>query len=110
MSKVHEALRRAELAGTLQTPVKPEPVQPSASRVSAAVDLTSSLQPGTPVYRSAGVAARAIPSMPDVLARVKEVPFQPLADAHMLDASRPSAAPAEEFRSLRTRINHLQSL
>ena len=28
----------------------------------------------------------------------------------MIDASRPEAAPAEEFRALRTRLNHMQSL
>jgi len=48
--------------------------------------------------------------MHEVLARVQEVAFQPLADAHLLDATRPSEAPAEEFRTLRTRLNHLQSL
>jgi receptor protein-tyrosine kinase len=48
--------------------------------------------------------------MDEILARVQEVPYRPLADAHLLDATRPSEAPAEEFRTLRTRLNHLQSL
>jgi receptor protein-tyrosine kinase len=33
-----------------------------------------------------------------------------LADAHLIDPTRPSEAPSEEFRSLRTRLNHMQSL
>ena len=110
MSKVHEALRRAEIVGTPQPPVDPAAAQRAGSRRLAAAGLGPPPQGGNPVYRSAGVAARSIPSMPDVLARVREVPFQPLADAHLLDATRPSEAPAEEFRSLRTRLNHMQSL
>ena len=110
MSKVHEALRRAEIAGTLQPPADPAAAQRAGSRGLAAAGLGPPPQGGNPVYRSAGVAARSMPSMPDVLARVREVPFQPLADAHLLDATRPSEAPAEEFRSLRTRLNHMQSL
>ena len=108
MSKVHEALRRAELAGTLPPPAVAA-VPRQGSRGLADAGMVPAV-PGNPVYRNPGVAARAIPSMQDVLARVQEVPFQPLADAHLLDATRPSAAPAEEFRSLRTRLNHLQSL
>ena len=110
MSKVHEALRRAEIVGTPQPPADPAAAQRAGSRRLAAAGLGAPPQGGNPVYRSAGVAARSIPSMPDVLARVREVPFQPLADAHLLDATRPSEAPAEEFRSLRTRLNHMQSL
>jgi len=111
MSKVHEALRRAETAGALPPPPAPPAGQRAGSRALAAAGLAPPPQGANPpVYRSAGVAARSIPSMQDVLARVQEVPFQPLADAHLLDATRPSEAPAEEFRSLRTRLNHMQSL
>ncbi len=112
MSKVHEALRRAELAGTLQPPAVVPAVPRQGSRGLADAGMAGMVPaaPGNPVYRNPGVAARAIPSMRDVLARVQEVPFRPLADAHLLDATRPSEAPAEEFRSLRTRLNYLQSL
>jgi protein-tyrosine kinase len=98
MSKVHEALRRAELAGGI--PATPPP--PTGAR--------GYVPPTANPYRAAAVAAPAGVNMTDVLSRVQEVPFQPLADAHLLDATRPSEAPAEEFRSLRTRLNHLQSL
>jgi receptor protein-tyrosine kinase len=52
--------------------------------------------------------ALAIP--PDLLARVGTVPFKPSDGAHLLDVNQPHEAPAEEFRSLRTRLNHLQTL
>jgi len=91
MSKVHEALRRAEQAGYIPTAVQPPP---SGAR----------LPSGFPGIAPAG------PTMQEVLAKVQEVPYRPLADAHLLDPARPSAAPNEEFRSLRTRLNHLQSL
>lgn len=65
---------------------------------------------GAATYGGAGLAVPALPTMQEILARVQEVPFRPLADAHLVDATRPSEAPAEEFRSLRTRLNHLQTL
>lgn len=46
----------------------------------------------------------------DLLDKIEIIPFTPAPDASLLDAARPSEAPGEEFRSLRTRLNHLQSL
>jgi receptor protein-tyrosine kinase len=37
------------------------------------------------------------------------VPFNPLSDALLVNPSKPREAPAEEFRTLRTRLNHLQT-
>ena len=56
-----------------------------------------------------------MPTAPDInldnlLDKIEEVPFQPLADSHLIDATKPHDAPSEEFRTLRTRLNHLQSL
>lgn len=46
---------------------------------------------------------------PDFLSRVGRVPFSPSPDSHLIDMSKPHEAPAEEFRTLRTRLNHLQT-
>ena len=46
----------------------------------------------------------------DLLEKIEVVPFTPSPDATLLDSARPTEAPGEEFRSLRTRLNHLQSL
>ena len=45
-----------------------------------------------------------------LLSQVKEIPWEPAPDAHLIEADRPEASPNEEFRSLRTRLNHLQGL
>jgi receptor protein-tyrosine kinase len=41
---------------------------------------------------------------------VQSIPFDPSNDALMIDPRHPHNAPSEEFRTLRTRLNHMQSL
>jgi len=86
MSRIHEALRRAEQMGGL---AKPSPAGGVSSE-----------------------AAEGFASAPtgNFLDRLEEVPFQPAPEALLVDLSRPQEAPAEEFRSLRTKLNHLQGL
>src|SRR3712207_3316366 len=101
MSRVHEALRRAEQAPAV--PAAP-PVPPPTSA-------------GPPVRETAPKNASAAPAVapsslgitPELLERIREHPFTPARDAHLIDLSRPNEAPAEEFRTLRTRLNHLQT-
>lgn len=88
MSRVHDALRRAEQTGTFTT-------QSPAAPPSRAATLT-----GKPIDQN----------LRNLLEMVEEVPFSPSPDAHLIDASRPHEAPMEEFRTLRTRLNHLQGL
>lgn len=86
MSRVHDALRRVEsLTIGGQAPVE-NTATPQVGQTHASSDLQG------------------------LLAKVETIPFTPSPDASLLDASRPSESPAEEFRSLRTRLNHLQSL
>ncbi len=40
----------------------------------------------------------------------RRVEYAPLSDALLVNPSKPREAPAEEFRTLRTRLNHLQTL
>jgi protein-tyrosine kinase len=51
-----------------------------------------------------------VPQLAGLLERVQELPFNPAPEAHLIDAARPHEAPTEEFRTLRTRLNHMQSL
>jgi len=44
------------------------------------------------------------------LSRCRAIPFHPAPEAHLIDVDRPLEVPGEEFRSLRTRLNHMQSL
>jgi receptor protein-tyrosine kinase len=100
MSRVHDALRRAEQAGILgASPVPPpaEPPEPAAEP-----------QPEGPRSNVSGRVLDA--GMRDLAARIQEIPFNPSPDVHLIDAARPHEAPMEEFRTLRTRLNHLQGL
>lgn len=61
-------------------------------------------------------AVRATPVEPSdlenleaVIAAAREIPLIPLGEALLVNPKRPREAPAEEFRTLRTRLNHLQT-
>ncbi len=86
MSRVHDALRRVESV----TVGGQAPQDDHAVRQPAPAQAANDLQ--------------------GLLAKIETIPFTPSPDASLLDANRPSESPAEEFRSLRTRLNHLQSL
>lgn len=43
------------------------------------------------------------------LSKCKVIPFHPAPEAHLIEIERPHEIPGEEFRSLRTRLNHMQS-
>jgi receptor protein-tyrosine kinase len=85
MSRVHDALRRVDTAALGRSGPPAAAFRPAAGHVAA-------------------------PDLQGLLDRIQTIPFTPSPDASLLDATRPSEAPAEEFRSLRTRLNHLQSL
>jgi protein-tyrosine kinase len=92
MSRVHDALRRAEKTGELAPPV----VQPQAETRTAAAPPIATLDTGA--------------NLAGLLELVEEVPFRTATDSLLIDATRPHEAPMEEFRTLRTRLNHMQSL
>jgi protein-tyrosine kinase len=114
MSRVHDALRRAEQAG------ETEPTQPIADPVApvegAAGEPRREETPRRPEFLpingSASYATAPVRVSPQslALAEVAVVPFQPAPESHLLDLNNSHETPAEEFRTLRTRLNHLQSL
>ncbi len=83
MSRVHDALRRSDPSG-LNPAGRPAPPLRGA-QPGPALDLTGLLE------------------------KVETIPYTPSPEASLIDVSRPTEAPAEEFRSLRTRLNHLQT-
>lgn len=93
MSRVHDALRRAEQAGG-----RPAETPASAGASSPIANIAASGQQAATLV------------LPDFLQQVEEVPFTPAPEALLIDSNRPQDAPSEEFRSLRTRLNHLQTL
>jgi len=49
------------------------------------------------------------PALKGLLDNVQEIAFHPLPDSLLIDPTRTHDAPSEEFRTLRTRLNHMQS-
>ncbi|MGA2770410.1 MAG: CpsD/CapB family tyrosine-protein kinase [Bryobacteraceae bacterium] len=95
MSRVHDALRRAEM-GELGPDEAAEPVRtpeflPVNGPPSAAAPVRLNIHPG-------------------MLGDAPLAPFQPAPESHLLDLNNSHETPAEEFRTLRTRLNHLQTL
>lgn len=95
MSRIHDALRRAEQA------------QPDADAPVAESNRVAPVSNG----RIFSEQTELQPYLtPDMLGEVLEIPFSPAPESHLIDAERPHETPGEEFRTLRTRLNHLQSL
>ena len=94
MSRVHDALRRAEQTGAFSS--KPAGPPRSAAGSNMEGRSTAVVEPGLDVSQ--------------LLTQVEEVPFRTAPDTLLIDVNRPHEAPMEEFRTLRTRLNHMKSL
>ncbi len=92
MSRVHDALRRAEQAGLLTPPAARTPILGGEARTTNSTVLDQG------------------PNMAGLLERIEEIPFRTATDSLLIDVTRPHEAPMEEFRTLRTRLNHMKSL
>jgi receptor protein-tyrosine kinase len=108
MSRVHDALRRAE------TGAPPKEGLLVHGEASAAPAPAREIR-GPEFLPVNGSAARPTPPVrlhitPDVLSEVSAVAFRPAPESHLLDLNNSHETPAEEFRTLRTRLNHLQTL
>jgi len=106
MSRVHDALRRAEQAGVVNLEGESAVEERQAP---APAPENGTLEHGMARGLASGQGLlEAI--QPSILEKVQEVPFQPAPESHLLDLQRTHETPAEEFRTLRTRLNHLQTL
>lgn len=87
MSRVHDALRKSDPSG-------PNP-----------------LLPPNPPVRAGQPPIAPIPALDltGLLDKIQTIPYTPSPEASLIDTARPTEPPAEEFRSLRTRLNHLQT-
>ncbi len=97
------------------TPSTPEPeeARPVSPRAGAIVMPTAPAVRNGNMQEWYGPASLTVADMldlHDLLDKIEEVPFTPAPDTHMIDVQRPHEAPTEEFRTLRTRLNHLQSV
>jgi protein-tyrosine kinase len=106
MSRVHDALRRAEQGIPDPEQAAPEG-QPPAPSVSEVIPVNGG---GQSNGRLAVQPAIRLNLNPVMLADVPVVAFQPAPESHLLDLNNSHETPAEEFRTLRTRMNHLQTV
>lgn len=111
MSRVHDALRRAEMGGLPPSEEPLQPLPPAVEVVESVPEVKAvngSHSSGT-VY-PASIAPTRLNIHPGLLSDVVVVPFAPAPESHLLDLNNSHETPAEEFRTLRTRLNHLQTL
>lgn len=106
MSRVHDALRRAQQV----PPTGGNATGAPSENAGLAGHYASPHSPSAAEVPPGGQGTIDRPVLAGILEKIKEVPFAPSADAHLVDANRPQEAPTEEFRTLRTRLNHLQTL
>ena len=97
---IQEPLRRtaAEPPRTVYEPGQAMPIEPPKP---------PALE--SPVFHYRGSASNGTAAA-ELLANVVEIPFRPAPDAHLIDWRTPQDTPSEEFRSLRTRLNHLKEV
>ena len=110
MSRVHDALRRAEqlLEGSGDTSAEGAlVVKDDGGIASVESPVNVPAQPSRGLMRPENgglqIDARAF------LARCKTIPFRPAPEAHLINPDEPHDGASEEFRSLRTRLNHMQA-
>lgn len=138
MSRVHDALRKAaqEAPASVKPPARrtaslPVPAEtpvdlesagatPVAPPVAAGVTapFTGSIAAGVSHAPSNGAGFAQtfvdveadVDELEDIITNARQFPYNPLKDALLVNLMNPREAPAEEFRTLRTRLNHLQTL
>jgi len=73
----------------------------------SAVDVPAYRTPTSGVIRSSDSKGLHV-DWRNFLSRCPVIPFRPAPETHLIDIERPHEVPGEEFRSLRTRLNHMQ--
>lgn len=105
MSRVHDALRKAEKSVAGQPP-SPEPGGNARPPIPGYTPPGFSPPGGTSTVATVNDSQ----SLEGMLDLIQEIPYAPSREALLINAIHPDEAPAEEFRTLRTRLNHMQSL
>lgn len=111
MSRVHDALKKAEQAGYIPSPQPPNvdltaPQAPQGATAAVATAAAVTTSEGSPGDTGAMFAF----SLADLMEQVEEIPFSPKPGSSLINKAQPTLPPGEEFRTLRTRLNHIQGL
>jgi protein-tyrosine kinase len=113
MSRIHDALRKAGQDSSSPRGSRREGGAVSAGVPSGVVSGPDALSGfGTPSSQAstAVVDETELEDLEDIIQKAREIPFVPNSDALLVNPLKPREAPAEEFRTLRTRLNHLQTV
>ncbi|MFL6354012.1 MAG: tyrosine-protein kinase family protein [Bryobacteraceae bacterium] len=103
MSRIHEALRKAVQENS-------EVSKPRVSKVETLSGLFEDAPPsGTAVEEPVEFNDLDLDGFGQLIRSAREISFDPPADALLVHPAKPREAPSEEFRTLRTRLNHLQT-
>lgn len=115
MSRIHDALRKAGQETSGNRPPVPgsrRPVPPAAEPGDAdqfvAPLITPERSPSSVLVEEPEFTE--LEDLESVIRQAREVAYTPHNDALLVNPMLPREAPAEEFRTLRTRLNHLQTL
>ncbi len=105
MSRVHDALRKAEQLG------QPNPEAPGGfeARDAAGVDIGPGSANTYTTARRNHVNLLPDLDLDNLLSRIQSIPFALAPETHLIGIENPDDTPGEEFRTLRTRLNHLQT-
>jgi protein-tyrosine kinase len=104
MSRIHEALRKVAQDS-------PEVSKaPSARAEAFLVQSEDALRPQTAVADPVPLKDLDLSEFGQVILNAREITFDPPAGSLLVHPNKPRELPAEEFRTLRTRLNHLQTV
>jgi protein-tyrosine kinase len=112
MSRIHDALRKAGQESStprgsgVRRPVSPAP---DAGGIDAIAAPAMGIQPPSSVLVE-DLELGDLEDLENIILGAREVAYSPQNDALLVNPLNPREAPAEEFRTLRTRLNHLQTL
>ncbi len=113
MSRVHDALKKA---GQENTPAKgnaarsPRIPTSEPPRVDAVPVEEAAVQDRVATATLVRDPYVGLENLEACIQSAQRIPFNPLGDALLVNPDKPRDAPAEEFRSLRTRLNHMQTV
>jgi protein-tyrosine kinase len=109
MSRIHDALRKAGQEGSAP---RGSGLRRPASPVSDSFESNEPVREQVATARETAAAVVddvELENLEEVIHNAREVPYTPQNDALVVNPTKPREAPAEEFRTLRTRLNHLQT-
>lgn len=92
-----------------EAPETPDFSKPVAAVGEAEVSASEPASPNPSTTFWPAETASDLENLEPFIQNARQVPYDPVADALIVNPSKPREAPAEEFRSLRTRLNHLQT-